>query len=124
MSNKKIIDDLNRNFKYVSDKEQYHWYDVWTVARLVDGKLQSDCEGYSLTLRKLLGGDIYFCKHNGTGHAILKMPNGKYVDNIQREEFDLPKPLYRSVRRVKWLELHARLLLGTIVVTINKIFGN
>lgn len=91
------LDELNKNFKYVKDSDQYGSRDAWYIMK--QKPYHGDCEDYSLTLlynlkdrsvTKLLlsllirESKICFCKVNGVGHAVLKY-KGRYIDNIQRK---------------------------------------
>lgn len=90
-----VIDGLNKDFTYVSDKKKYGFNDVW---RRLGSDGEGDCEDYSLELlSRLAGGSelkmaiwvltgkakILHLKHRtrGTGHVALQF-DGLYADNI------------------------------------------
>ena len=88
---------LNKNFKYVSDKDQYGKREAWYVMKQLP--FEGDCEDYSLTYlyeasnrsyikmywNLIFGGyKVCYCQVHGTGHAVLRH-NGEYLDNIQKE---------------------------------------
>lgn len=81
-----VLQILNRNFEYVTDKEQYWFPEVWRLVK--EEKVRGDCEDYSLALLYRLAGKstlrsawwllvrrakITHYKHaeRGTGHAAL-----------------------------------------------------
>lgn len=78
---KRFLNKLNKNFQYVSDKENYGFKEHWTE---LPESFKGDCEDYALTLYNRFGGDLYYCKFKGAGHCILKLPCGRWIDNIQR----------------------------------------
>ena len=90
------FEELNNEFKYVKDSDQYGKRDAWYI--LKEAPYNGDCEDYSLTLLYNLTGrsiikmfislltresKLCFCKVRGIGHAVLKW-RGKYIDNIQK----------------------------------------
>jgi len=82
------IDHLNAHFKYQTDIKQYGTEELWTD--LPKSGL-GDCEDYAIALWKDCGGSIYFCRISGSGHAVLKLPNGKWIDSVYKtmvDEFD------------------------------------
>jgi len=94
---KEQVDNLNKNWKYRYDNEQFHTNEFWTI--LKEAPYEGDCEDYSLTLlyninNKSMKGfwrDILtfkakmrFCRIGGEGHAVLQYDN-MYIDNIQRK---------------------------------------
>jgi len=83
-----FLSELNSKFIYTTDKEQYGTYEYWIELDLNREKVKGDCEDYALTIKKEFGGMIYICKYKGSGHAILKLKNGQFVDNIQKRPVD------------------------------------
>lgn len=76
------IKDINEQFTYESDEALYGASEVWAGGLTEEGL--GDCEDYAMEVQKVCGGDLYYCKYKGNGHAILKLPNGQWVDNIYR----------------------------------------
>lgn len=87
---------VNADFKYLSDSEEFYFRDVWKV--MAPGRMEGDCEDFSLTLLWLLADKnpfqmfwwlltrkarLHFYKHEtrGTGHVGLQFKD-RYVDNI------------------------------------------
>ena len=123
----RVIEMINTKFVYTTDWEQYKFYDVWVPLRDVGGRLLGDCEGYALTMKENIGGDVYFCKHEGRGHVVLRMSEYMYIDNIQKRLFNPAEfPEYTGLRKVGKIEMIARRTLGTVVAfianTIRRIF--
>ena len=94
---KVILEHLNKNFKYVYDKNAYGKRDAWYVMKQVP--FEGDCEDYSLTYLYEVSGRSYikmfwnlifggykikFCTVRGEGHAVLRYKE-RYLDNIQKE---------------------------------------
>lgn len=80
------IKAVNKKFTYKTDEVLYAHEEVWAGGLDEDGF--GDCEDYSLEVRKKCGGDMYFCRISGAGHAVLKLPNGKWIDNVYRKPMD------------------------------------
>lgn len=79
-----FLKELNEKFVYTSDQIRHGSSDFWQSLNMNRKKVYGDCEDYSLTIRERFGGDMYFCRVNGEGHAVLKLPNGKWIDNIYK----------------------------------------
>ena len=94
---KVILEHLNKNFKYVYDKNAYGKRDAWYVMKHVP--FEGDCEDYSLTYLYEVSGRSYtkmfwnlifggykicYCQVKGDGHAVLRH-NKLYLDNIQKK---------------------------------------
>ena len=94
---KVILEHLNKNFKYVYDKNAYGKRDAWYVMKQLP--FEGDCEDYSLTYLYEVSGRSYikmfwnlifggykvkFCTVRGEGHAVLRYKE-RYLDNIQKE---------------------------------------
>ena len=94
---KVILEHLNKNFKYVYDKNAYGKRDAWYV--MIQLAFQGDCEDYSLTYlyevssrsyikmfwNLIFGGyKICYCQVKGDGHAVLRYRE-LYLDNIQKK---------------------------------------
>ena len=93
----KFLEHLNKNFKYVYDKNAYGKRDAWYVMKQLP--FEGDCEDYSLTYLYEVSGRSYikmfwnlifggykikFCTVRGEGHAVLRYKE-RYLDNIQKE---------------------------------------
>lgn len=88
---------LADNWEYQYDKETYVMADVWKILEpCEDGKYRGDCEDFAFTwafienaesytklLWKLATGSykIWYVSNNGGGHAVLELPDGRFVDN-------------------------------------------
>ena len=86
------LSELNKLYKYRNDPKTY---DQWLIPRVTDGKLQDDCDGFSLAVlyyvvaeesilkfwKLLITGKakIHYVYNNG-GHAVLQL-DGMYIDN-------------------------------------------
>lgn len=96
------LQKLNKRFRYKLDKDQYGRREHWTIMTNESGPLVGDCEDYSLTLlwylegksfrdfwKALLSGkaEMWFCKVNGNGHAVLKY-EGRWIDNGKKRWVD------------------------------------
>lgn len=92
-----FLEVLNAKFEYTTDQVQYGAYEYWAELDLNRDKVKGDCEDYSLTIKKEFGGMIYICKYKNDGHAILKLPNGQWIDNIQKTPVDKLDEHYRFV---------------------------
>ena len=94
---KVILEHLNKNFKYVYDKDAYGKRDAWYVMKQLP--FEGDCEDYSLTYLYEVSGRSYikmfwnlifcgykicYCQVNGDGHAVLRH-HELYLDNIQKK---------------------------------------
>lgn len=106
MSIKSALEDLNSRFVYRRDKGE-----SWKILKTA-GRIDGDCEDYSLTLIWLAEGKsiirfwwalitfkyvIFYCMSpRDVGHAILWVRGHGWIDNIQREFF--PSPRARSYR--------------------------
>tara|TARA_R100001443_G_scaffold102087_1_gene110121 strand:- start:2733 stop:3167 length:435 start_codon:yes stop_codon:yes gene_type:complete len=97
IKNEQFLEHLNKNFTYVSDKNQYGKREAWYVMKQLP--FEGDCEDYSLTYLYEVSGRSYFkmfwnlifggykicfCRVHGTGHAVLRHHNW-YLDNIQKK---------------------------------------
>ncbi len=108
---KRFLNKLNKNFQYVSDTENYGFKEHWT---LLPDNYKGDCEDYALTLRDKFGGDLYYCKYMGRGHCILKLPCGRFIDNIQKKRtpeaslemlgYDIKYKYYWFIRLWKYIQ--------------------
>ena len=94
---KVILEHLNKNFKYVYDKDAYGKRDAWYVMK--QPPFEGDCEDYSLTYLYEVSGKSYikmfwnlifggyklcFCTIKEEGHAVLRYCD-RYLDNIQKD---------------------------------------
>ena len=94
---KVILEHLNKNFKYVYDKNAYGKRDAWDVMKQLP--FECDCEDYSLTYLYEVSGRSYikifwnlifggykicYCQVKGDGHAVLRYRE-LYLDNIQKK---------------------------------------
>ena len=94
---KVILEHLNKNFKYVYDKNAYGKRDAWYVMKQLP--FEGDCEDYSLTYLYEVSGRSYvkmfwnlifggykicYCQVKGDGHAVLRH-HELYLDNIQKK---------------------------------------
>ena len=94
---KVILEHLNKNFKYVYDKDAYGKRDAWYVMKQLP--FEGDCEDYSLTYLYEVSGRSYikmfwnlifgvykicYCQVKGDGHAVLRYRE-LYLDNIQKK---------------------------------------
>ena len=94
---KVILEHLNKNFKYVYDKNAYGKRDAWYVMKQLP--FEGDCEDYSLTYLYEVSGRSYikmfwnlifggykicYCQVKGDGHAVLRYRE-LYLDNIQKK---------------------------------------
>jgi hypothetical protein len=91
----KAIKSLNRRFVYVSDFKQYSTIEVWKDQSELSRykRIKDDCEGYAVALwRLILGCEIWFVIAYGGGHAVVKLPDGKWIDcNIKKPVDIVPK---------------------------------
>ena len=109
------FEELNNEFKYVKDSDQYGKRDAWYI--LKEAPYNGDCEDYSLTLLYNLTGrsiikmfislltresKLCFCKVRGIGHAVLKW-RGKYIDNIQKRWVSKEDMEQKGYEFSKWL---------------------
>lgn len=93
------LDELNKRFVYIADKEQYGVTEEWREGKIAeDGKMYMDCEDYALTLKsKVISDeydfskwDLYWCRLDGEGHCALS--NGYLViDNNIKKVITLDK---------------------------------
>ena len=104
-----FLEVLNKKFIYRSDKEEYGTVEYWTVLDLEAEFVHGDCEDYSLTIQKEFGGRIHICKYDGVCHAILKLPDGTWIDNIQKkpvkelnERYTMVIPLYNFLVKLEF----------------------
>jgi predicted transglutaminase-like cysteine proteinase len=94
----RTTNDLASNWEYEWDKKEYVMSDVWRVLCKPeeDGKYRGDCEDFALTWAYIESGESYgkfllnlltgkykvwYVTNNGGGHAVLELPDGKFVDN-------------------------------------------
>lgn len=82
----KHIKETNSRFTYRTDEELYGAKEVWAGG--LDKQGFGDCEDYSLEIRKHCGGDMYYCKIGKSGHAVLQLPNGQWIDNVYKKPLD------------------------------------
>ena len=95
---KGFIDNLNENFTYTRDPDQYGKRDKWTI--MEGPEYVGDCEDYSLTVLWQISGQSWsrFWWLQLTGKAALlrcQVPSGEYhivlryddkcIDNIQQQ---------------------------------------
>ena len=83
------LDEFNKRYIYVSDRDKFGVSDVWEVLEPNKyGLYEGDCESYALTIRKLVpefsDWELYYCKLSGNGHCVL-VKDGYIIDcNIKR----------------------------------------
>lgn len=90
---KKIIDELNARYVYVYDSEQYGVAEVWKDLSQISRykRVKGDCEDYAIYLwRKIKGCEIWYCRAWGGGHAVVKLPNGYWIDCNYRKPMISP----------------------------------
>ncbi|QPB08613.1 hypothetical protein [Vibrio phage Va2] len=116
----KFIVNLNERFQYVRDDKQYGFKEVWTL--LSSKNFKGDCEDYALTIWNEFGGEMYYVHYYGQGHAVLKLPCGRYIDNIYRTRVSkeyLEKRGYKFKRKYYLPIIWAKLFLGYVKKTYN-----
>jgi hypothetical protein len=110
-----FLKELNSKFVYKTDKLKHDYPEVWEYLDLNQEKVFGDCEDYSLTIQREFGGTIYFCKLSGWGHAVLKLPNGKWIDNVYKQPVDKLDARYTSFRKMYWFEVSIKLFIGRVL---------
>ena len=97
----KAINVLNRRFVYVSDSSLYGVGDAWKdfTGTSRYKRIKGDCEDYAIALwRQIEGCEIWFCHAWGGGHAVVKLPDGKWIDcNDKKPMEDIPSAWNFSV---------------------------
>lgn len=93
-----VVFQVNEEFEYTRDPDQYKFSDVWRIMK--PGQMQGDCEDYALTILWMLAGKkrrrmlwwlitrkakLHFYRHEerGSFHAGLQFKD-RFVDNISR----------------------------------------
>ena len=127
------VDTINDHFEYVSDDEQYKFFEVWNVMDTSEATWDGDCEDYSLTIMWLMADRNpflfmwnLFCntdyrlhqvnvKDMNGGHCVLQYKD-MYVDNMMRQWVDKGSPsLDRYIFR---FPVYPPLLLGKLILSL------
>ena len=84
------------NFRYETDISN-----EWRIYDRIDQPFFGDCEDYSLSLQKQIGGDVwYIILPNGTAHAALVKNNTVY-DNMFRRPIPLESHSGQFIYKMK-----------------------
>ena len=107
------LKQLNKNYIYRTDKEQYGVDEYWEEMKpSKEGKYIGDCESYAITVRRNIEGfenwDYYWCTLSGNGHCMLS--DGKFmIDNNTKEVWTIDKYtstfIVDELRPFRWYEL-------------------
>lgn len=106
------INKTNQKFKYKTDESLYGHEEVWAGG--LDEMGFGDCEDYALEIRKHCGGDIYYCEISGWGHAVLNLPNGQWIDNVNRKPLTKLDNRYRGFKKYPVWQVWIKLAVGWI----------
>ena len=104
------IKETNSRFTYRTDEKLYGAEEVWAGG--LDSQGLGDCEDYALEIRKHCGGSIYHCQYSGWGHAVLKLPNGQWIDNIYKKPVDELNANYTGLYKYPVWKIWIKLLVG------------
>ncbi len=69
----KAMWQASANFTYVADIA-----DEWRVYDRIDKPFEGDCEDYAFTLKKQIGGDVWYVLRKEGAHAVLVKNNITY----------------------------------------------
>lgn len=90
------LEEFNAKYIYQYDIDKFGYSEVWEVITpAADGIYYGDCDSYVLTVKYKVEGfadwNVYRCKSNGNGHAILINPeetmvldNGKQIKDYDK----------------------------------------
>lgn len=126
------LEDLNRNFIYKTDMEQYKVLEEWRVITpSSDGKYYGDCEDYALTVKSKVEHDmhsfkewdLYYCTLNGEGHCVLS--NGVFIiDNackrVMRLEDYYMQYKIKDFRKFTKFEIFGKYVLKFIINPVKR----
>ena len=131
MSQKITLEELNKNYIYKTDQNQFGRAEHWKVMKPNEkGQFVGDCEDYCLTLQKLIPQfkewDLYFCKTNGNGHCIL-YKNGDVIDcNTQKiVSFEQYCKMYKvtEFKKYNWFVVLSKILFSNMHLLYRKTRG-
>ena len=77
------------NFHYEADKAN-----EWRIYDRIDRTFFGDCEDFSLSLQKVIGGDVWYVHNGGAAAHSALVKNGIVYDSLSR--YPIPKGQYKG----------------------------
>lgn len=122
------LEEFNKKYKYVYDKDRYGFIEVWTEPKEENGTIEGDCEDYAIYLKRNVSEfskwGYYTCKLNGEGHCVLSDGVSIIDCNCKRV---MTKDAYvgaykpTDLKRLNWFIVGSKFYLGYIVIAVNMI---